>query len=128
MTPDVFRHYRTGVGILDTQHAELFDIINTISVALASGDNARYIESLDILEEKFLAHITFEESLMDVSKYPNKNIHELHHREDVSQILTHLRCAKAQHIAADISRIEVMLLMHIDNEDIAFGKFLRNVE
>ncbi len=79
MTPDRFKHYKTGVATLDREHWELFQLINTISAESKGVCSAKLTESKKILIEHLIEHYRREDVEMQTYNYPYARAHIADH-------------------------------------------------
>ncbi|MFZ1087101.1 MAG: bacteriohemerythrin [Terracidiphilus sp.] len=76
-----------GIGVIDTEHQDLFDAINDLHVAVIGHEDRASVSSLLIrVVEGTRAHFTSEESLMERVKYNGKTLHALKHQYLLDQI------------------------------------------
>ena len=69
----------TGIGVIDDQHQEIFDLISIFEQLAPSGDRERIGETLNLIVSHTLAHFEFEEELMEQADYPFLKVHKRLH-------------------------------------------------
>jgi hemerythrin len=76
-----------GVGVIDTEHKDLFDAINDLHIAVIGHEDRASISSLLIrVVEGTRAHFASEETLMEIVKYNGRALHALKHQYLQDQI------------------------------------------
>ena len=80
---DAFRWsetYSVHVGVLDSQHQQLFETVNELNEALRGGHGNRALDPiLGKLIEYVQVHFAAEESLMEQHEFPSLSTHRAQH-------------------------------------------------
>ena len=88
--------YRVNIAVLDEQHQELFDIVNTLERALRVGEGYAAVDGiLDRLMTYVGLHFTAEESLMERHDYPGLSTHRTQHEMFRRKMVTFLEKHRA---------------------------------
>lgn len=122
--------YRTGIDVIDAQHRQLFDAINGLHDAMASGKGRAHVtKTLSFLADYTVKHFTAEESLMKAHGYTgyaeHKKIHDL--------LVAQVNALVAKLTAGDVPTLEVSdflsdwLKHHIDEVDRRYIPFFKSV-
>lgn len=119
----------TGNRDIDEQHSVMQDCLADLERLLATpGDSGALLGSLEALTSYAEWHFTFEERLLERSKYPNRLEHVAEHRAIIGQ-LNSLR----RHIGAgnrDVTNLLAIvgrwIVDHINHEDQKSAKHLAN--
>ncbi len=120
----------TGNTLIDTEHKQLFDAINSLMDACAQGKGREKIMSTAQFLEKYVdKHFGDEEGLQVKSKYPNYPAHKQFHDgykrqlDDTIQVLiTEGPTVKA---LGALNQIVGVLVSHIRTEDKKLARFIR---
>lgn len=121
-------YFFVGVGVLDTQHRRLFDIMDELDVSMkdgrADGVSRRLLaELLDYTRE----HFSTEEKMMQSSKFSGFARHRDLHAELTGQVKEFLAREQGGDRAVHtelLSFLREWLAQHIQKEDRAFGVWL----
>lgn len=75
------RSLETGVGIIDTQHKQLFDTINRLHDKLSdpAAGRASFLATLDRMQQYAKFHFAEEERLMEAAGFTGLDAHRLEH-------------------------------------------------
>jgi hemerythrin len=122
--------YRTGIDIVDAQHRKLFDAINGLHDAMASGKGRAHVaETLSFLADYTMKHFADEERLMTTHGYPGYAEHKKIHDRLVAQV----NALVAQLASGAAPTLEVSdflsdwLKHHIDEVDRGYIPFFKSV-
>jgi hemerythrin len=81
------KKYSVGVGIIDREHHELFDVINDVQAAVTVRQDRECIGALlRELAEATRAHFASEEAMMEKAQYNGKMLHALKHQRLQEQL------------------------------------------
>jgi hemerythrin-like metal-binding protein len=96
-----FESYRLGTDDIDEQHHALFDYVENLDAAIASGDRWVVVyQTLVEIEHWAKVHFMVEESLMRICRYPHLEGHIQQH----AIFATKVGQIKQQALTKDISR------------------------
>jgi len=122
--------YLLGNELVDTQHRQLFDLVNTLVSSCADGsDTEKVKKTLDFLVNYTVQHFNDEEALQIKCNYPDYKRHKQLH-EDFKPVVAELvqrfnECDSSDQLRIDIKTIVVKWLAnHILNEDKKIGEYL----
>ena len=126
---EITKELETGIAIIDQQHRELVDRINTL---ISLGDKAKNPKelgkTLTFLGEYVLVHFRAEEDLMTGCVYPACYLHEGQHRLFVDKFLEFKRSFEEEGYSDSLS-VELngflvsWVINHIKVSDADFGKY-----
>ena len=118
--------YIIGISEIDAQHDEIEAIFSALQMAMDNQDQWKKLpEILDRLHEQLRFHFTFEESVMQISAYPEAQEHRAVHQ----MILKSVEGLKNSYFSGksdQISRELPVNVFHdqILNHDLRFGRFV----
>jgi hemerythrin len=115
-----------GVPIIDSQHRQIVDYINTLSAAIAKNEREEVGHVLDELVTYTLTHFAFEEELMEKGGYRFLETHRKVH-ENFTHRIEHYR-ERFQN-GEDVSRklltdLKIWLTNHIQRDDKDYAPFV----
>jgi hemerythrin-like metal-binding protein len=119
MTPERFIHYKTGHDRIDTDHWDLFKMMDSVISHLTRGLYDEAINKIKILLPEFAEHVRLENTLMETAKYPYYDFHKIDHDAMLGQI-NHLKgiLESSQRISVhNIDLLENLFLAHVDHYD-----------
>jgi len=121
-------HLRVGLGWIDDQHEELFDLHNQLVDTLAEGSSsARFAAGFAELLAYVRRHFAEEERFMAELRYPGRHDHALTHRcllhdaEDFAYSLS--RVFGPAECLAVARYLRLWLTRHIGDSDLALGRY-----
>ena len=121
--------YLIGEQTIDSEHCELFRLINNFHTLWLEQRNKQDIASvLNQLVKYAEVHFQHEESIMNAVEYPRLNEHRKAHEELFDAIfrLQHEYESKDIHLEQDTMKfVRSWLVEHIINSDYAFRDFLK---
>lgn len=124
--------YCTGIAIIDEQHQNLFELVNSIHQAVKETGGKERLDSLlkELLEYIFF-HFKTEEELMSKYRYPEFQLHRLEH-DNLTRNLLELR-SKFKNgnmfVSAELTKfLKSWLTIHILQTDMKFVKHLKSVQ
>jgi hemerythrin-like metal-binding protein len=116
--------------IHDRQHAEIKRMRQNLRTAIVEGMGmAQIVACAKNLIDTTSEHFTSEENAMEVSEFSGLGEHRLLHAEmleQVKKIWSDLKLRKIEDGLALVKFFDVRLTYHMECEDIAFGRELRN--
>lgn len=123
--------YNTGNSLIDSQHQNLFEIINRLHDAMLEGHGHDVIsETLDEMAHYTITHFRDEETLMLEYDYPNYPPHKLKHDtliKEVKALQIEFKKPAHQGLTIKVSRfLTNWLIHHIKGEDQKFMAFLKD--
>jgi hemerythrin len=120
-----------GVKMLDCDHRALFEIINELQTAAASDSDPRRTSSLlHKLAEFTLTHFALEEGMMVATKYPEMDLHRLHHQRITEQVAALASRYNQDDNALDSQSLSVLSDLHADHvqqDDLHYGLWLNAI-
>ena len=76
-----------GIGVIDTEHQDIFDAINDLHIAVISHEDRESVRLLlSRVVEGTRAHFASEQSLMEIVRYNGKALHALKHQHLLDQM------------------------------------------
>lgn len=126
LTQDLF----TGNQLIDTQHKQLFDAVNSLMDACAQGKGRDQIqETLNFLSNYVMKHFGDEERLQTRTNYPGYTSHQQFHtgyRRQLAQV-AQLLVQEGPTVKAlgELNRIVAVLITHIRTEDKRMARFVQ---
>lgn len=123
--------FRTGVELIDNQHFEIFMCIDSIKLALQSGDPKKeVVNTLAYLNHFVDTHFEAEERLMRESKYPDLEVHIYEHeqfKESYNEIDAHRKVVGPSMTLAvkTMKTLRAWTKEHIENHDLKLYNFLK---
>jgi len=126
--------YLLGNELVDTQHHQLFDLVNTLVRSCVDGTNkVKVKETLDFLVNYTVQHFNDEEALQKKYNYPEYEKHKQLH-EDFKPTVAELvqrfnEGGSSEKLCVDIKTIVVKWLAnHILFEDKKIGEYINNCD
>jgi len=122
MKYEVTKELETGNALIDSEHRQLFQMVNNLQDACAQGKGRAQIESsVKFLMDYVKKHFNDEESLQKQYKYPGYDAHHKFHQGYMTQIDNAGKelLSKDADIAslAEVNRLIGILISHIRTED-----------
>jgi len=123
--------YLLGNELVDTQHHQLFDLVNSLVRSCADGSDTKKVkETLDFLINYTVQHFDDEEVLQIKFKYPeyerHKQLHEAFKPVVAGLVQRFEECGSSEKLCIDIKTIVVKWLVnHILTEDKKIGEHLQ---
>lgn len=127
-TPDL----ETGNSMIDSEHRQLIEAINSLLAACASGKGRLELSStMKFLQDYTVKHFNDEEKLQIQSKYPDYNNHRRYH-EEFKKVVADI-CAKLDREGPTVSLVGEVnsaiagwLINHIKKEDVKVAAHIKN--
>jgi len=120
--------YSVNIASLDRQHQGLFDTINELKEALASGNGREALEGvLQRLVQYAATHFAAEEMLMEEYGFPGLATHRVEHQSfqrKVAKYVEDFRAGKTGTLVSLMMFLQGWLKEHILRTDKAYGEFL----
>lgn len=112
----------TGNHLIDSEHRQLFDAVNSLMDACAKGKGCSELEpTVKFLNSYVAKHFADEEKLQVSSKYPGYPTHKMFHQTFCKQLsdATNVLLSSGSNIAAlsKINTVIASLVSHIRTED-----------
>jgi hemerythrin len=124
------KDYAVGVKSLDSQHTNLFAILNELLEAMAAGKGQSVAgELLRKLVSYTKEHFATEERLMELAHYPALAAHREHHRALTQQVGDFMTRFEKGDGAVNLDLLEFLrawLKNHIQREDKEYGPWLND--
>jgi hemerythrin-like metal-binding protein len=122
---DSFVHYRTNVVEVDSQHKELFLLLETLRVAIANKCRDTAYHTFELFIRLAMENCAIEEKMMVEVNYPFTPGHKRSHTE-LANVLRN--CYVDEHATKDVMYLDVsgvisILKHHIDWYDIPLGEY-----
>jgi len=120
--------FKTGHIVVDTQHQELFRMVNQLHMAIME-DRAKQIlmPTLEKLAGYTLQHFRAEEDLMAKVNYPAMSAHKKMHDEltkEVQELIVKYKSGRADLTIALSNFLAKWLRNHIKEADLALFKYI----
>ena len=131
MKYELTKELETGNPIIDTEHKELFNAVNTLMDACALGKGRATVKpTLEFFLSYVDKHFAHEEQLQKQHKYPNMDSHFLFHKnyknrlkEVSTEILAHDTTVND---LSNLNKEIAVLISHIKIEDKRVGQYIHN--
>lgn len=125
--------FETGIGEIDEQHQELFNIgeqVNQLLVNHSGNDNYDDItECLERLAAYTVYHFNTEEELFEKYDYADREEHIKEHRAFIEHLesldLTHIDSNQEQAVKDLLKFIALWIFKHINNSDFKYSDYLK---
>ena len=123
--------YSVGVGAMDSQHTQLFNMVNELHAAMMQGKaQSATGPLLRKLVEYTQKHFTAEEALMASKNYPDLAMHKAEHvalTKKVGEFLTRFEKGENTLSLHLMNFLRDWLTTHIQKEDHKYGEFLNRL-
>ena len=122
----------TGAELVDAQHKEIFNRVNTLLTAMQQGKGrAEVVTVIDFLGKYVVSHFTAEEGLMRQNGYPGYEAHQQLHKAFVADMAELKREFEANGSSSLLviqvqRRVIDWLMNHIIKEDKRIAEYLRS--
>jgi len=131
---EITKELETGIPIIDAQHRELVDHVNSlITLGEKSNTKEEMEKTLDFLGSYAVNHFKTEEDFMEACVYPACYLHKGQHKIFVDRFVMYKKTFEAEGYSVDLSKeihkfIVNWLINHIKVNDKAFGEhYLKTV-
>jgi len=120
-----FESYRLGIDDIDEQHRALFDYIENLDAAIASGDRWLVVyQTLVELEHWSKLHFAVEESLMRICHYPQLKQHHNRHAAFSASVEQMKQEALTKDISKKVSKfLHLFLRRHVKTDDRKYAEY-----
>jgi hemerythrin-like metal-binding protein len=119
-----------GVHALDTQHKQLFGIVNELHESMLHGQaQAQTGHLLRKLVDYTKTHFSAEEAMMQNAQYPSLAAHRVKHQNLVRQIQEFSRRHERGEVSVNLHLLNFLcdwLTHHVSKEDKEYGPWLNN--
>ena len=123
--------YRIGHEVIDAQHEDLFNHLETLITSAAKGNAAELEELYDYLHNYVRDHFRDEEAFMEMTHFPHLEAHRAMHnefRQTLDKLHAEYKASQDPDLAlqtlTDI--ISNWLVSHILGEDVQIGAAFRS--
>ncbi|MCO8043104.1 bacteriohemerythrin [Acinetobacter bohemicus] len=112
-------NYNIGIEVIDNQHRQILDYINTLEQVKSTGARDKIKEVLDDLIDYTQSHFSFEENLLEQVSYQYLPSHRGIHELFVKRLNDYrLKFEKGESIEKDLYRLlSKWLINHIQHDD-----------
>lgn len=121
--------YKTGHVIVDTQHQELFRMVNELHAAIMEERGKEIVmPTLEKLTGYAIQHFRAEENLMRQAHYPEMDAHRQKHEGLAKEVRNLMGKYKSGRVVLTITLSNFLakwLQNHIKQDDVALVKFLQ---
>lgn len=121
--------YQTGNVTVDTQHKELFRMVNNLHLAIVEGHGKEAMgPTLDKLAKYVVEHFQTEEKLMSLKGYPGYSVHKHIHEDLTKKAVDLIEKYHAGKLALSITVSQFLgdwVKHHIHDEDIKMIKWVQ---
>ena len=109
----------TGIGVIDDQHQQIFDLIDALGATAQGGDREQIGEAINRIVSHTLAHFEFEEELMEQVAYPFLKVHKRLHDHFIQRLADFTqRFDAGEEIALELEQfLGSWLRSHFSRED-----------
>ena len=109
----------TGIGVIDDQHQQIFDLIDALGEAGQSGHREHIEAAINSIVSHTLAHFEFEEELMEQVDYPFLKVHKRLHDHFIQRLADFTqRFDAGENIAIELQLfLASWLRSHFSHED-----------
>lgn len=116
-----------GVPLIDEQHRQIIDLINTLQENIERGELTRAEQTLSALVEHKIAHCAYEETLLQKSGFPFLKPHKKAHHDYIEECRAYMqRMQQGDYILPKaLSFIKPWMVRHIRGEDQDYAHFVR---
>lgn len=124
-TNSKFENYQLGIDDIDEQHRALFNYIENLDTAIASGDRWLVVyQTLVELENWAKVHFAVEESLMRICRFPHLEKHIRQHGIFVAEVGQMKEETQTREISQKASKfLHSWLLQHIGVDDRKYAEY-----
>ena len=109
----------TGIGVIDDQHQQIFDLIDALGEAAQTGDHELIGDAINRIVSHTLAHFEFEEELMEQVAYPFLKVHKRLHDHFIQRLASYTqRFDAGEDITIELEQfLASWLRSHFSHED-----------
>lgn len=121
--------FRTGHKVVDTQHQELFQMVNELHDAIIAGKGKEHMgPTLEHLANYTVQHFRSEEELMKQVSYPAQAQHKAKHVSLTNEVVDLIKKYKEGNLVLSTTLSTFLanwLRHHIKEDDIALIKYVK---
>ena len=121
--------FKTGDGVVDTQHQELFGMVNDLHNAIVANKGREILgPTFDKLAKLTIEHFETEEGLMERIDYPSLTAHRQKHQVLTAEVKDLANKFKTGQMVMSITLSNFLakwLRHHIKEDDVALIKFAK---
>lgn len=109
----------TGIGVIDDQHQEIFDLVDALGELAESGNREQIGGCINQIVSHSLAHFEFEEELMEQAGYQFIKVHKRLHDHFIQRLAGYTqRFDAGEDIAVELQQfLSNWLHSHFTRED-----------
>ncbi len=109
----------TGIGVIDDQHQQIFDLIDALGEAAQNDSREQIGAVINHIVSHTLAHFEFEEELMEQVAYPFLKVHKRLHDHFIQRLASYTqRFDAGEDIAVELVQfLTSWLRSHFSHED-----------
>ena len=131
MRYELTKDLETGNVLIDSEHRELFKMINDLQDACSKGQGRAQVErSAKFLVDYVKKHFGDEQNLQTSVKYPGYPAHKTFHENYISQISAAANTILVRNAdiasLAELNRLIGLLIAHIRTEDKKLAAYIVN--
>ncbi len=121
--------FKTGDGLVDSQHQELFRMVNELHNAIIANKGKEILgPTLEKLANYTVDHFRIEETMMERISYPALSAHRQRHKDLADEVVDLVGKFKAGQMVLSITLSNFLakwLRHHIKEDDVALVKFAK---
>lgn len=126
MDLSTFQYYKLDFVMFDTQHWELFQLLNMLQESIDELDQEKSDRLRVQFFDGFKRHCLGEEGLMSVTHYPREDFHKQHHKESQELFSNYYRSKEVVLAGADAIAMSALLRDHISVDDRELAEWLKD--
>lgn len=109
----------TGIGVIDDQHQQIFDLVSALGERAQGGSREQIGEAINRIVSHTLAHFEFEEELMEQVAYPFLKVHKRLHDHFIQRLASYTqRFDGGEDVAIELEQfLASWLRNHFSHED-----------
>jgi hemerythrin len=133
MTYELTKDLETGNTLIDSEHRELFKMVNNLQEACTKGQGRSQVETASkFLVDYVKKHFSDEQNLQTSVKYPGYPAHKNFHDNYISQIAAAADTILVRNAdiasLAELNRLIGILVAHIKTEDKKLAAYIVNYQ
>jgi hemerythrin-like metal-binding protein len=122
MSPDAFKHYKTGIPEFDEEHWETFVLLKKVS----ESENLEAIQTAaKSLRDHLFAHLESEEEMMERENHKFYTAHKREHvrlREEFNRLVSRITAPHYDYVGREsVSHLSSLFCEHITWWDLPYG-------
>lgn len=109
----------TGIGVIDDQHQEILDLVDTLGHLAESGSQEQIGKCIDQIVSHSLAHFEFEEELIEQAGYQFLKVHKRLHDHFIQRLVAYTqRFDSGEDVTKELYQfLDSWLRSHFAHED-----------